>query len=79
MPGFPGGKKTQTQFGAKKKVWGALMPTRRANCRNQVSMTGLRSQLSMKRGSTPLPVCSELRLFSREAITLKTPEAEVNE
>ncbi len=32
-------------------------------------MTGLRSQRSMKRGSTPTPVCSELRLFSREAIT----------
>jgi hypothetical protein len=36
-------------------------------------MTGLRSQRSMKRGSTPTPVCSELRLFSREAITLKIP------
>jgi hypothetical protein len=31
-------------------------------------MTGLRSQRSMKRCSTPTPVCSELRLFSREAI-----------
>ena len=40
------------------------------NCRNQVSMTGLRSQRSMKRGSTPNPVCGELRLFSREAISL---------
>jgi hypothetical protein len=38
-------------------------------------MTGLRSQRSMKKGSTPNPVCSELRLFSREAISLKTPEA----
>ncbi len=36
---------------------------------DQVSMTGLRSQRSMKRGSTPTPVCSEFRLFSREAIT----------
>jgi hypothetical protein len=33
-------------------------------------MTGLRSQRSMKRGSTPTPVCNELRLFSREAIAL---------
>jgi hypothetical protein len=38
-------------------------------------MTGLRSQRSMKRGSTPTPVCSELRLFSREAIALKSPVA----
>ena len=30
-------------------------------------------QRSMKRGSTRTPVCSELRLFSREAISLKTP------
>ena len=36
----------------------------------QVSMTGLRSQRSMKRGSTRIPVCSELRLFSREAMAL---------
>jgi hypothetical protein len=36
-------------------------------------MTGLRSQRSMKKGSTPTPFCSELRLFSREAITLKNP------
>jgi hypothetical protein len=33
-------------------------------------MIGLRSQLGMKRGSTPTPVRSDLRLFSREAITL---------
>jgi hypothetical protein len=33
-------------------------------------MTGLRSQQSMKRDFMPTPVCSELRLFSREAITL---------
>jgi hypothetical protein len=33
-------------------------------------MTGLRSQRSMKRGSAPTPVCSELRLFSRKAIAL---------
>jgi hypothetical protein len=33
-------------------------------------MTGFRSQRSMKRCFTPTPVCSELRLFSREAITL---------
>jgi hypothetical protein len=30
------------------------------NCRNQVSMTGLRSQRSMKRGFTLTPVCSEV-------------------
>jgi hypothetical protein len=41
-------------------------------------MTGIRSQRSMKRGSTPTPVCSELQLFSREAITLRTPR-KVNE
>jgi hypothetical protein len=40
------------------------------NCRYQVSMTGRRSQRSMKRGSTPTPFCSELRLSSREAIAL---------
>jgi hypothetical protein len=33
-------------------------------------MTGLRSQRSMKGGFTPTPVCSELGLFSREAISL---------
>jgi len=37
---------------------------------NQVSMTGFRSQRNMKRGAMPPLVCSELRLFSREAITL---------
>jgi hypothetical protein len=42
-----------------------------SNCRNQVSMTGIRSPRSMKRGPIPNPVCTELRLFSREAITLK--------
>jgi hypothetical protein len=37
-------------------------------------MTGLRSLRSMKRGSTPTPCFSELRLFSREAISLKSPQ-----
>ena len=36
-------------------------------------MTGLRSQRSMKKGSAPPPVRNELRLFSREAISLKSP------
>jgi hypothetical protein len=31
-------------------------------------MTGLRSQRSMKRGFIPTSFCSELQLFSREAI-----------
>jgi adenine-specific DNA-methyltransferase len=37
-------------------------------------MTGLRSQRSMKRGSTPNLAGTQLRLFSREAITLKTTD-----